>query len=386
MFQGLNQFLSIGINKEGCYSTSLFCGYPTPSSKNTSILQLSEAGHWADWTLGLTWLDISFLSFQSGAIKRCTWFLHQPKWSGQAEIKKVQYFLWGEKQVIFLRAGHKMSSLLLSLLSPHIKRTSCSIPEPSPCSFIVIYLTFKTLYFTLNFKLSSFSSLLLSFPISDSCSLFDTGQVTEPWPCNYGWSHRAIFMPCQRLFTYQECIFKWQALNCPLKIGKPSALCVFFQLCHLSRLQFPQPHQRLCRAGRVRLEGSSWWPRLKKKKQTQGKEREHVTPPSVERGNSLEMEEGLSCCPLGLTFLSAWLLLDPRVSVLLCSSAWQLLPISNQWPRGGMRTLILGQMGQELIAPITEYLSLQALIWWKVVRKRARKKCFQTARRRFIQV
>lgn len=100
----------------------------------------------------------------------------------------------------------------------------------------------------------------------------------------------------------------------------------------------------------------------KKKKQTQGKEREHVTPPSVERGNSLEMEEGLSCCQLGLTFLSAWLLLDPRVSVLLCSSAWQLLPISNQWPRGGMRTLILGQMGQELIAPITEYLSLQALI------------------------
>lgn len=134
---------------------------------------------------------------------------------GQAKVKKVQYFLWGENQVILLWAEGKVSCLCLPLSCPKVKRTSCRIPEPSPCSFIAIYLAFKTPYFALNFKLS-FSSLLLSFPISDSCSLFDTGQVTEPWPCNYGWSHRTIFMPCQRLFTYQECIFKWQALNWPL--------------------------------------------------------------------------------------------------------------------------------------------------------------------------
>lgn len=98
-------------------------------------------------------------------------------------------------------------------------------------------------------------------------------------------------------------------------------------------------------------------------KKNKGKEKEHATPSLLERGDSLVMEEGLSCCLLGLTFLSAWLLLDPRVSVLLCSSAWQLVPIVNQWPRSGMRTSVLGQTGQELIAPVPDYLSLQVLVW-----------------------
>lgn len=100
---------------------------------------------------------------------------------------------------------------------PHqIKRTSCSTTEPFLCSFIVIYLACEMPCLTPNFKLSSSFSLLLSCPITDSCSQSATGQVTEPRTCNYGWSHSVIFMPCQRLFTDQECVLKWQALNCPL--------------------------------------------------------------------------------------------------------------------------------------------------------------------------